>query len=216
MSREIEKLFLDEVRSKKRTANGVYSKTGKNGYVGKMLFASDLMSRKEKTKHRKAGKVESYNMYETILTKEEFEQKDEQTQKAMLTRWREIYKVRDIQLGLGVASKTFYDYLKKHEIPEISRGTRRRGELKNAGTKPAKKQKTPATKEEAPQTPINEVDIKESAKENTIKLLSNGLHLEYNGTYDHEQLNKIFTKLQLITDGEENKFTLSISLSERQ
>ena len=45
-------------------------------------------------------------------------------------------------------------------------------------------------------------------------LLTKGLHLEYNGTYDVEALSKIFTKLQLIIDGDTNKYNISLSLSE--
>jgi hypothetical protein len=41
-----------------------------------------------------------------------------------------------------------------------------------------------------------------------------GLHLNYNGIYDAEQLSKIFTKLQLLTDEENCKFKLHISLTE--
>jgi hypothetical protein len=48
-----------------------------------------------------------------------------------------------------------------------------------------------------------------------MRILTQGLHLEYNGEFDAEQLSKIFTKLQLVTDGEENKFYLSISLTEK-
>ena len=35
---EAAKLFQDEIREKKKAANGVHHKTGKKGYVGKMLF----------------------------------------------------------------------------------------------------------------------------------------------------------------------------------
>ena len=64
---EAEKLFNQEVRDKKRTASGVHSKTGKNGYVGKMRFPSDIMSRKEKYNYRKAGKVVTNNYMKKLL-----------------------------------------------------------------------------------------------------------------------------------------------------
>ena len=49
---EAERLFNDEVRDKKRTASGVHHKAGKNGYVGKMRFPSDIMNKKEKRKYK--------------------------------------------------------------------------------------------------------------------------------------------------------------------
>jgi hypothetical protein len=45
-------------------------------------------------------------------------------------------------------------------------------------------------------------------------IVTKGLHLEYNGNYDVESLNRLFTKLQLLVDGEPNKFRISLSLSE--
>ena len=69
---EAEKLFLNEIREKKRTASGVHHKTGKNGYVGTMRFPSDIMSRKDKMKYRRNGKVMTTNMYDEIITAEEF------------------------------------------------------------------------------------------------------------------------------------------------
>ena len=38
---------------KKRTASGVHHKTGKRGYVGKMLFPTDMLKGKEKRSYQK-------------------------------------------------------------------------------------------------------------------------------------------------------------------
>jgi hypothetical protein len=45
-------------------------------------------------------------------------------------------------------------------------------------------------------------------------IITKGLHLEYNGNYDVDSLNRLFTKLQLLIDGEPNKYRISLSLSE--
>ena len=100
---EAEKLFNQEVRDKKRTASGVHSKTGKNGYVGKMRFPSDIMSRKEKYNYRKAGKVMTTNMYDEILTVEEFEQLETQEKRNRLSYWRNIYTNKEILEAMGIA-----------------------------------------------------------------------------------------------------------------
>lgn len=47
-----------------------------------------------------------------------------------------------------------------------------------------------------------------------ITNVAEGLNLNYNGSYDVDQLNKLFTKLQLLLDGEENKFKIQLSISE--
>jgi transposase len=59
--------------------------------------------------------------------------------------------------------------------------------------------------------------VKEVAKEESpVKslLVTNGLHLEYNGSYQVEALSTLFTKLQLLLEGEPNKYRISLSLSE--
>lgn len=207
---EIERMLHAENRHKKMIGSNIHHKTGVRGYVGKMLFPTDLMSRKEKYQTRKAGKVVVYNMYETILTKAEFELKDKEMQKTLLTRWREIYPNKEIisQMGLS-GSGVFHKLITELEIPMKSRGgNRKRRSLV----------KVPAQDEQTPSSDTllsNEQTETHSVQQTPIKLLQTGLHLEYNGTYDANQLAKIFTKLQLLTDDEDCKFNLSISLTER-
>jgi hypothetical protein len=38
--------------------------------------------------------------------------------------------------------------------------------------------------------------------------------VEYNGKYDVETLTKLFTKLQLLIDGDTSKYNISLSLTE--
>jgi hypothetical protein len=61
----IEKEFYADIKDKKRTGAGIFSCKGKRGDVGKMLLPSDIMSRKDKYNHRKAGKCVTTNMYDT-------------------------------------------------------------------------------------------------------------------------------------------------------
>lgn len=145
-----------------------------------------------KTKERKKlnGECVITNMYTDIITKEEFDLKDDKTKKAMLTFWRENYSNTKIMKGLGMTGQaTFAKLLGQFDIPKKKTNV--------------KKQKTTVVKKEVAPTPT------------PIKLISQGLNLEYNGEYTAEQLNKIFTKLQLLIDGEESKFILNVSLSER-
>jgi len=210
----IEKIFYDDLREKKRTGSNIHHKTGSRGYVGKMLFPTDIMSRKDKYNMRKAGKVERYNMYDTIINKDEFLLKDKELQKNLLTHWREIYENEKIMEGMEIHSNnTYHRLIKDLEIPK-----KKRGGARNFSGRPRASKKIVAT-ESQPQLlktedTINTLPIVED-KEQPIKLLQTGLHLEYNGSYTAEQLSKIFTKLQLITDGEECKFVINISLTER-
>jgi hypothetical protein len=58
-------------------------------------------------------------------------------------------------------------------------------------------------------------EVKQDIKDHVqTMIITKGLHLEYNGNYDVDSLNRLFTKLQLLIDGEPNKYRISLSLSE--
>jgi hypothetical protein len=199
----ITKLFNDDIRAKKKIGANIHKKTGLRGYVGKMRFPSDIMSKEDKKKHIKAGRIRAYNMYEKILTRQEFNALDTKTQKAMFTVWREKYTNKQIMKGMGLSSGSqFHKYIVDLDIPLLHKAGGRR---KGAGR--PKKDATPAVKEVQQQA--------QAVQQAPQAININGLHLEYNGTYNAEQLSKIFTKLQLITDGEENEYYISVKISEK-
>jgi hypothetical protein len=209
----MEGLFEQEVREKKNQAYLNKARTGKRGASkGRkgMNTPFDSMSLKEKRKLN--GEVVVSNMYETILAWTDFELKDEETQRNLLTRWREIYPNTKIMSDLSIGreksfnTQSFADLVNGLKCPPkrkaISSGTSRRA-----------KTKTPAIQEQAPVLELSSME--ETVQQAPVQLITQGLHLDYNGEYSAEQLSKIFTKLQLLTDGEDNKFVVAISISER-
>jgi hypothetical protein len=195
---ELERLFNDEVIARKRESYGNRARTGKSGSRSRKtgILPIDRMSRKERKEYTKAGEVVISNMYETILDKKEFELKPKELQKTMMTRWREIYSNEKIMQEMGIsANNTFYALIRDLDVPQ-----KKRGGFK--GRNVSTQKSTPAT---PPAQKVEQV---------VTQLVTNGLHLEYNGKYDAEQLEKIFTKLQLVVNGEDSKYRLSISLSE--
>jgi len=159
----------------------------KHSKTGGIVTPFDLMKPHEKRKL--IGKVESYNMYENIITKTEFENKTAAEKKTMLTVWRSKYTNAEIMEKLEIGGQgTFAALLKSLGVPNKTRGGNRRGTTNKIKTAPA--------------APIPAAEI------------LGGLNLEYNGVYNSEEINKIFTKLQLLTDGENNSFKLTIQLKE--
>lgn len=196
----IEKIFLDDIREKKRTGNGVYSRTGKGvkHHMSGIKTPYDFMKAKERRKLN--GEVVVTNMYTTILPRDEFKSKDLETQRNMMSKWRELYPNTQIRQEMGLANKAFYDLVDALGLPKKPKGQGiRAGRVK----KPTELQALVAAPQQDEPPRIKPI------------LISNGLHLEYNGEYNSEELIKIFTKLQLLVENEENKFNLSISLTER-
>lgn len=180
-------MFNEDIRDKKRTGRGAFSKRGKGvkHTLRGIKTPYDFMKTKERKKLN--GVCVVTNMYDEIITRSEFDTKDTETQKRLLIRWRELYSNKEIMLKMGItASGTFSKYINELKIPKKS----------------SKKAKANYL---APSKQVEAV----------TQLLNTGLRLEYNGTYNSEQLGKILTKLQLLIENEENDFVVNISLIER-
>lgn len=104
------RLWHEEVQEKKRTARGVYGRTGKRGYVGKMMLTADFLSGKEKREYIKSGKVRTYNMKD-VMSYEEFSKFNKEEQRNLLEGWRKLYPNDEIQKGMGIAKNTFYELI---------------------------------------------------------------------------------------------------------
>lgn len=216
---EAEKVFQDEVREKKKAALGVHSKTGSRGYVGKMRFPSDIMSRKDKYNYRRAGKVMTSNLYEDILPIKEFEQLEIHEQKNRLQYWRNTYSNKEILAKMKIGNAYFYKLISKLDLPKASRVER---------TKPNKSKRTAtATAITAPKKTLLEYAAIEP-QEKEIKALPeitppkpiqeimiNGLHLIFNGTYSAEEIIRRLTKFELMLDGETDPFYIELKLVQK-
>jgi hypothetical protein len=119
MSRnEVEYLLWSDNRYKKMVGSNIFSRvsTRKGGSRQPLRTPYYFMSNKEKKQLN--GKVVTFNMYETILPKHEFEKLDKNTQKLAMTKWRENFKKAEIIKGLGVSSQTYYKMLDELGIPK--------------------------------------------------------------------------------------------------
>lgn len=203
----IERIFLDEIREKRKIGNGSFHRRGKgvkHNVNGALRTPYHFM--KEKDRKKLSGEVVVTFMYETILPKDEFLLKSIEVQKLMLSRWRELYDNQTIRKQMGASNSYLFKLVDSLELPKKIRTPSKPQTIRKGKVVAAKP--TEETLPEKPSTP-------QVVSEPRTLLITRGLHLEYNGEYNADELNRIFTKLQLITDGEENKFNLSISLSER-
>jgi hypothetical protein len=224
-TQDIEKMLIEDMREKRKIGSGSFHKRGKgvkHGMSGALRTPSYYMSNKEKKKLN--GEVTVSNMYETLIPFKEFDLKDRETQKSILTKWRELHDNLTIRKGLGISNKAFYDLVAELEIPRkrrIEPGRTKRNKPKQAKVQIAPKKSLMETMqflgEEREVLEVKEEVAKEVVKEEPpVKslLVTNGLHLEYNGSYQVEALSTLFTKLQLLLEGEPNKYRISLSLSE--
>lgn len=223
---DFEKEFKNEIYEKKQLAHGNRARTGtgrRASYRG-VKTQYDFMSKEERKKLN--SDVIVSNLNDIVLLKEEFDSLNYERQKDLLTHWRDMYENKYIMEQMGVkGSNTYHKYIKELDIPKKARGGAKNFKGRRRGAATVKQETTPqiSLQFEEPQkhsitdtiqTALKNMDSVQQPT-NSILQTVEGLHLEYNGIYDAEQLSKIFTKLQLITDGEQCKFQLNISLSEK-
>ena len=208
---EAEKLFNQEVRDKKRTASGVHHKTGKNGYVGKMLFPSDIMPRKEKIKHRKAGKVMISNMYDEIMKIAEFEELELHEQKNRMAYWRNVYTNKEITQAMGIHNNKFYKIVKELGLPKAPR-VDRNPPRKAKAIKVHETQTKAIAVESSPIRPQEP----EAKPEPVQEIVVNGIHLVFNGTYSPEVIQKKLAKFELMLEDETDDFYIELKLVQKQ
>jgi hypothetical protein len=204
---EIEKLFHDEVRQKKKTASGVHHKTGKNGYVGTMRFPSDIMSRKEKSKYRKAGKIVTTNIYDEILPIDQFENLETFEKKNRLAYWRNEHTLEDITKQMQVSKVKYYSIVHELGLPPAPRKRTK----KASSTKKIEKSIAIRQKEVVP-VPVAVPEQKPTVQE----VLVEGLNLVFMGTYKAEQIQKQLTKFSLMVEDEPDDFYFEIRLMQKQ
>lgn len=194
---DIEKMFHADIREKKRTASGIFHKKGIRGYVGTMRTPSDILRGKEKRAYRKNGKVEKWNMYDLIISKEEFIEKDLETQKAMMSKWRENYTNKEIMSGMGTSTGGLHSIINSLDLPKKKRV---RQATTKAKPKKAQQEKVLPIQEETPPQQI----------------LINGLHVEWSGVYAPVQIQKMLDKISVIVeDDEKKKYKVQIVISEQ-
>lgn len=205
---DIAKLLRDEVRQQKQTFSGVHGRTGKRGYVGKMLFPTDIMSRRDKYNYRKAGKVEITNMYDNIMSYEEFMKLDEESQRKTLTEYRKRFSNKEIKDKWGLGD---YEYYTK----TVNRLGVRTQSRKSTPRKTTEKKDTAlppqptAAQEETVSIPTYVVaqSLVDSEKEE-------GLTIAINGEYTTKALVKKLEKIALMLDDEPGRFKIEFKVRE--
>ena len=219
----IDKEFKNEIYEKKKLTYGNRAKTSAGGRRASFRGVKteyDFMNREERKQLN--GEVITTNLNDIVIKKEQFDLCSKEKQRELLTHWRELYENTYIMEQMGIrGSNTFHKYIKGLDIPKKPRGGSRGnngGRPRKAATATIKQEKAPQInlkfEEPAIQDEVIEIETIQQPIKSILQTVE-GLQLEYNGIYNAEQLSKIFTKLQLMTDGEECKFQLNIKLTEK-
>jgi hypothetical protein len=203
-----EDIFYQEIREKKKETALLRTAT-QHRRLGakKVLFATDLMSRKEKLKHTKAGKVMTTNMYEDILPIAEFEKLEDYEKRNRLQYLRSVKSAKEIQAAMGTNSKRYYEIIKELDLPKAPRT--------KSGAAPRKA--AIRRKEPAAVAIQSQLELETPAPPEPVqKIIIDGLNLEFNGTFTAEQIIKQFLKFGALLEGEDDKYYIELRLQQKQ
>lgn len=100
-SREIRKMFYEDVAEKKRIGSNVFRRTGKGSpYAG--VPGGVRFSQKKYKPYEKNSKVETVNIYNQILSIDKFNEYDKENQREMLISWLIKYSRSMIAEKMGI------------------------------------------------------------------------------------------------------------------
>jgi hypothetical protein len=198
-------LFDDEIRRKQKERSALRSKTGSKGSSRSRKGVNtpyDYMTTREKRKL--SSEVSVKNLFDLLLSKEEFDQYPKEKQREILSHWRDIYPNGKIMTALEIKSQgTFNQLLERLDVPKKRSWSRSK--------QPKEKKKVDESESSRKEKEMDLVPLTAPAP-----LILDGLDLKYNGVYQSEDLSRILTKLQLLIEGENNSFVVSIKVQEKK
>ncbi|WP_145949519.1 hypothetical protein [Paenibacillus sp. Y412MC10] len=100
MSEDIEKVFTDDSKSKKRTANGSFGRV--RGNRRGMITAYSLMTKEQQRAYTHCDEGKSYNIYERIIPFENLRHFPVDVREKCWSSWIERFYVEDIMLAWSV------------------------------------------------------------------------------------------------------------------
>jgi hypothetical protein len=107
---DIQKIFEFDSKNKKRIGINIFSRVStRKGGSGTLRTPYYFMNAKERKKLN--GEVVTFNMYETILPKEEFFKLKKEDQKRIMSKWREKFETKEIIEKMGISKVLFYKLL---------------------------------------------------------------------------------------------------------
>lgn len=213
----IDELLQEDIQEKKSSARDYKHKASGKGPAGKVRFATDLMSRSEKLRHTRGGKVMSWNMNE-ILPMMEFEAYPQQQQKEMLEAWRTKYTNRMIWEKLGTTQGKYYTLVEKLGVIKDPASVQRGANPKPSRKKDDKSVATKATRKAVRKEDVGQVielvERKPTVESITSPTFTPGFNFNINGEYKSDVLSNWLTKLQMMIEGE-GEFECVIHLREK-
>lgn len=117
----IERLFHEEIRDKKRIGSNIFSRVSTRKGGGNQALRTPSYFMKGSNKYKKlSGDVEVYNLND-IISYQEFSDKDKSQQKMFMETWKAKYKAKEIQDKMGISKNVYYKIIENLGLPTETR-----------------------------------------------------------------------------------------------
>lgn len=124
MDKNIKRVYEEELRDKKRAANGVHSLKGKRGLVGSVKTPADLLKGKAKREYEGTSKVVISSVYEHFIPIKEFKKLTKRERTLYLYEWRKKHTAKEICEGIGLSDLHQVYYLFRSHGVESQKKTK--------------------------------------------------------------------------------------------
>lgn len=213
---DIEKMFIDECREKKRTASGVYHRASRRGYIkGGVKTQVDFLRGKERKEYIKGGPIKIMNAYdkiEGIPSIKELEEMEFEVAKNIVKIARKNFSAKTLKTYWNISSYTLYKIIfKKYEI-EVAQSNRNI----NANNKTSEKVKNSSI-EEVPNKNIKTLENVGTEKyilENkVVQEEFSGFNLKFAGKFESDFISdRVLAFLSTMSEGK--KYNIKFELEE--
>lgn len=125
----IERLFHEEIRDKKRIGSNIFSRVSTRKGGGNQALRTPSYFMKGSNKYKKlSGDVEVYNLND-VISYQEFQVKNKGQQRMFMEAWKSKYKGKEIQDMMGISKNVYYKILEELDIPTNSLGQGKRRDI---------------------------------------------------------------------------------------
>jgi hypothetical protein len=120
----IEKLFKQEVRDKKKIGTNIFSRVSTRKGGSRQALKTPYLYMSTKERKQLNGEVVSYNMND-VMDYKKFKEQPLEEQKRLMLHWRKLHKTQDIQDQMGISRTVFYKVINRLDIPKENTNIKR-------------------------------------------------------------------------------------------
>lgn len=168
MDKNIKRVYKEDLREKKRAANGAHSLKGKRGLVGSVKTPADLLKGKAKREYEGTSEVAISSIYEHFVPINEFKKLTKRERTLYLYEWRKKHTAKEICEGIGLSDLHQVYYLfRSHGVEGQKKSKKADAGKGAAGIKEALPSSSGSVAEAAPRMPDPEdyyCDVRISGK----------------------------------------------------